>query len=451
MALRPGVHGGLGGLAAAAPVWCSSSAPGASRPRRTRPRGATRTASPSRPPSPIDDVEGELVDISAGGAAVRVPKGTLPASGEVEVALPGAAPIELATVRDHLDARRLLRRRLAPDPVRRLDGLPDAVALAVPHPGRGGRRSPGRSPGGRRRADRRLAAHVHPAPAVRMTSPAIARAALPRGQFPTRWPTLWLWYLLAGLAALAAYYLLPDGLLRSGLSTRASASPPRLAVLVGAQAPPAEPATPLVADGRRSAALGRGGLRRRLLRRRAGDRRRSRRPPSSSTCSVSGRGRRHLAADPRTPDPRGPGRRPGRGHPHGVPGCAVLGAAGPADDRHLPELARRRRRRGELPDRRHRAGRSADQAGHHAGRTDLVVPAAGHRPGAADRRRHRLLESSPAHLRQHRPDRHRSGCCRTWPGAPPRCTRRWCRCRPPRRTPRPPSAGVASPRSPSLS
>ena len=33
------------------PVWCSSSGPGASRPRRTRPRGGTRTASPSRPPS----------------------------------------------------------------------------------------------------------------------------------------------------------------------------------------------------------------------------------------------------------------------------------------------------------------------------------------------------------------------------------------------------------------
>ena len=47
----------------------------------------------------IGDVEGELVDISAGGAAVRVPKGTLPASGEVEVALPGAAPVVLQTVR----------------------------------------------------------------------------------------------------------------------------------------------------------------------------------------------------------------------------------------------------------------------------------------------------------------------------------------------------------------
>jgi cellulose synthase (UDP-forming) len=47
----------------------------------------------------IGDVEGELVDISAGGVAVRVPKGTLSASGEVEVALPGAAPVVLQTVR----------------------------------------------------------------------------------------------------------------------------------------------------------------------------------------------------------------------------------------------------------------------------------------------------------------------------------------------------------------
>ena len=67
-----------------------------------------------------------------------------------------------------------------------------------------------------------------------MTGPAIARAALPRGQFPTRWPTLWLWYLLAGLAALAAYYLLPDGLLRSGVYAGIGFSS-AAAVVVGAR------------------------------------------------------------------------------------------------------------------------------------------------------------------------------------------------------------------------
>ena len=55
-------------------------------PRRTRPRGATRTASPSRPPSRSADVEGELVDISVGGAAVAVPGRHGPHRG------PGRAP-----------------------------------------------------------------------------------------------------------------------------------------------------------------------------------------------------------------------------------------------------------------------------------------------------------------------------------------------------------------------
>lgn len=47
----------------------------------------------------IGTVEGELVDISIGGAAVRLPTGTMPASSDVELTLPGAAPLTLQTVR----------------------------------------------------------------------------------------------------------------------------------------------------------------------------------------------------------------------------------------------------------------------------------------------------------------------------------------------------------------
>ena len=47
----------------------------------------------------IGDAEGELVDISIGGAAVRLPTGTLPAAADVELRLPGAAPVRLQTVR----------------------------------------------------------------------------------------------------------------------------------------------------------------------------------------------------------------------------------------------------------------------------------------------------------------------------------------------------------------
>jgi cellulose synthase (UDP-forming) len=51
-------------------------------------------------PVMLGDITGELVDLSVGGAAVRIPKGTLSPSAEVEVALPGAtAPIVLQTVR----------------------------------------------------------------------------------------------------------------------------------------------------------------------------------------------------------------------------------------------------------------------------------------------------------------------------------------------------------------
>ena len=47
----------------------------------------------------IDGIEGELVDISVGGAAVRFPFGTLPEAGLVEFCLPGAKPIKMEMVR----------------------------------------------------------------------------------------------------------------------------------------------------------------------------------------------------------------------------------------------------------------------------------------------------------------------------------------------------------------
>ena len=50
-------------------------------------------------PVTIDGVDGELVDISVGGAGVRLPAGTVPALGLVELGLPGAASIKLDLVR----------------------------------------------------------------------------------------------------------------------------------------------------------------------------------------------------------------------------------------------------------------------------------------------------------------------------------------------------------------
>ena len=47
----------------------------------------------------INGVEGRLVDISVGGAAVSFPRGHLPRSGGVELALPGAAPVPMEMVR----------------------------------------------------------------------------------------------------------------------------------------------------------------------------------------------------------------------------------------------------------------------------------------------------------------------------------------------------------------
>jgi cellulose synthase (UDP-forming) len=47
----------------------------------------------------IDGVDGELVDISVGGAAVRFPESSAPTARVVELPLPGAAPVRLTAVR----------------------------------------------------------------------------------------------------------------------------------------------------------------------------------------------------------------------------------------------------------------------------------------------------------------------------------------------------------------
>ena len=47
----------------------------------------------------LDGVEGELVDISVGGAAVRFPLGSTPATNDVALVLPGATPIPMVVVR----------------------------------------------------------------------------------------------------------------------------------------------------------------------------------------------------------------------------------------------------------------------------------------------------------------------------------------------------------------
>jgi cellulose synthase (UDP-forming) len=52
----------------------------------------------------MDGVEGELVDISVGGVAVRFPAGTAPTAGLVELRLPGADAVEMSVVRISQDA-----------------------------------------------------------------------------------------------------------------------------------------------------------------------------------------------------------------------------------------------------------------------------------------------------------------------------------------------------------
>ena len=50
-------------------------------------------------PVSIDFVDGELIDISVGGAAVRFPAGTMPPAGRVELRLPGTHPVQMEMVR----------------------------------------------------------------------------------------------------------------------------------------------------------------------------------------------------------------------------------------------------------------------------------------------------------------------------------------------------------------
>jgi cellulose synthase (UDP-forming) len=50
-------------------------------------------------PLVVDDVEGELVDVSIGGAAVRFSHGSLPSVGLVEARLPGAPPMKMELLR----------------------------------------------------------------------------------------------------------------------------------------------------------------------------------------------------------------------------------------------------------------------------------------------------------------------------------------------------------------
>jgi cellulose synthase (UDP-forming) len=54
---------------------------------------------PLRAPVTVNGLEGRLVDISVGGAAVRLPSGSLVEAGPVDLALPGAGPIRMETVR----------------------------------------------------------------------------------------------------------------------------------------------------------------------------------------------------------------------------------------------------------------------------------------------------------------------------------------------------------------
>lgn len=50
-------------------------------------------------PVSIDFVDGELIDISVGGAAVRFPAGTMPPAGRVELRLPGTHAVQMEMVR----------------------------------------------------------------------------------------------------------------------------------------------------------------------------------------------------------------------------------------------------------------------------------------------------------------------------------------------------------------
>jgi cellulose synthase (UDP-forming) len=65
----------------------------------------------------VDDIEGELVDISVGGAAVTFQRGALPSHGLVQFQLPGAAPLkmEMVTMRQRATNYELASLKLADD------------------------------------------------------------------------------------------------------------------------------------------------------------------------------------------------------------------------------------------------------------------------------------------------------------------------------------------------
>jgi cellulose synthase (UDP-forming) len=56
---------------------------------------------PVRAPVTVSGLEGRLVDLSVGGAAVRFPAGSVAGPGPVELMLPGAGPIRMETIRIH--------------------------------------------------------------------------------------------------------------------------------------------------------------------------------------------------------------------------------------------------------------------------------------------------------------------------------------------------------------
>jgi cellulose synthase (UDP-forming) len=77
--------------------WCPGGGHDAHQSGRVRDIEAQRTQ--GRDPVTVDGVSGELLDISVGGAGVRLPAGLVPTTGLVELALPGAAPIKLEIAR----------------------------------------------------------------------------------------------------------------------------------------------------------------------------------------------------------------------------------------------------------------------------------------------------------------------------------------------------------------
>jgi cellulose synthase (UDP-forming) len=103
----------------------------------------------------VDGVEGELVDVSVGGLAVRFPRGCAPSTDMVEIVLPGAPPVTVAVVRisqepapdggDLLSCRllandwegmRTMSRWLFHTPDGAVDGMPAGVPAVAAAPGR---------------------------------------------------------------------------------------------------------------------------------------------------------------------------------------------------------------------------------------------------------------------------------------------------------------------------